>query len=145
MKNLERADSAYHDVAQTHLHEYGPITDGGSEQTHGDDGPTGPIIFSHPAPRIQLRTAGMTVTFRESKRTTGETWWRETRTGPKEGDVIVRHLRECDPRDTPLLRRCLEFSGFPSVENWREAMAGLNDGLPERGHLYEVAVINRDG
>ena len=144
MKNIKRADHAYHDVAQTHLHEYEPATDGGFARDDPSGAPTGPIVFSHPAPRTQLRLEGMVITFRESKRTTGETWWRESRTGPKEGDVIVRHLRECDPHDNSLLRKAVQFSGFPSVENWREAMVELNGGMPDRGHLYEVVTIYTD-
>lgn len=145
MDLMKRADSAYHDVAQTHLHEYEPATDGGFAREQPDDGPTGPIVFSHPTPRKQLITQGMVVTFRKSERTTGETWWRKKRTGPKEGDVIVRHLRECDPRDSGVLGRCVQFSGFASVEDWREAIYDINDGLPERGHLYEATVIHPDG
>jgi hypothetical protein len=56
---------------------------------------TGPIVFSDETAREQLLEHGEVVTFRASRRTTGSTWFRDTRTGPKKGDVFVGEIGEC--------------------------------------------------
>lgn len=104
---------------------------------------TGPIIFSDETARRQLTDHGVVVTFRTRERTTGSTWWRESRTGPKRGDVTVERLREVDPSDPADLARDSPISGFESVEAWQDAIARLNGGLPERGVLYLAR--ERDG
>jgi len=60
---------------------------------------TGPIIFANETARGQLEEEGEVVTFRRSERTTGKTWYRYSRTGPKQGDVLVEKLRVVDPRN----------------------------------------------
>jgi hypothetical protein len=57
----------------------------------------GPILFAHETTREQLRTAESVVTFRRERRTVGDTWWRASRTGPKQGDVTVEELAEDAP------------------------------------------------
>jgi len=101
--------------------------------------PTGPIIFNNETAREQLLEAGEVVTFRASERTVGQTWWRASRTGPKQGDVVVDKLRAVDPRDPFELRPSVHLSGFASVEAWQDAISELNGGeFPSVGILYRV-------
>lgn len=98
----------------------------------------GPIVFSNPIARQQLVEHGEVVTFRAGERTTGETWWRESRTGEKEGDCTVEEVAECTPYDEAL-RPHWELSGFDSVMAWQEAIEDYHGGLPD-GHLYRVTL-----
>ena len=98
---------------------------------------TGPILFSDETARAQLVNHGEAVTFRASQRTTGDTWWRETRTGTKEGDVHVEEIGPADPSDPDDLRDHRPVSGFESVEDWRAAIRELNGELSS-GYLYRV-------
>ena len=100
----------------------------------------GPIVFSDETARAQLVDEGEVVTFRASPRTTGSTWWRETRTGPKRGDVVVEEIASgVDPSDDDL-EPYRELSGFESVEAWVRAIHELNDFPIGRGVLYRVEV-----
>ena len=101
-------------------------------------GTVGPIIFSDTTARKQLLNEGEVVTFRKSPRTTGNTWWRESRLGPKQGDVIVEEIRDVDPADRTALTEYQELSGFESVDGWQNAIARLNGSLPSQGWLYKV-------
>lgn len=108
------------------------------------DGGVGPIIFSDPTARHQLETEGVVVTFRTSERTVGETWWRETRTGEKCGDVTVELIGSIDPGgDGALqLQEYADRSGFESVAAWESAIIQLNDGvLPDSGYLYRATSV----
>lgn len=98
----------------------------------------GPIIFSNETAREQLLTGGEVVTFRTSERTTGDTWWRKSRLGRKEGDVTVRELERVDPSDCSDLDPHQQFSGFESAERWQEAIRDLHGRLPQQGVLYHV-------
>ncbi|MDY6779090.1 MAG: hypothetical protein SV760_00775 [Halobacteria archaeon] len=107
---------------------------------------TGPITFSHPTPREQLLEEGRVVSFRASKRTTGSTWWRKSRNGPKQGDVVVEELRKANPNDPDDLSEYVEASGFSRLSRWQEAIADTCGGeLPEGGFLYEVRRVIEDG
>lgn len=103
-------------------------------------GHVGPIVFADETARTQLVEEGEVVTFRARQRTTGETWWRRSRTGPKEGDVIVEEIGECDPHYLEQLEPFGEMSGFQSAREWRLAIESLNEGL-EPGYLYRVRPI----
>ena len=108
------------------------------------DGATGPIIFSNETAREQLVEAGEVVTFRASERTVGRTWWRASRTGPKQGNVVVDKLRAVDPRDPFELRASVHLSGFESVEAWQDAISELNGGeLPSAGILYRARTTHK--
>lgn len=99
--------------------------------------PTGPLIVSLPAPQRQLRSEGTLVTFRTDDRTTGQTHWREERTGGKQGDVMVERLVEdMDPSDPHWLTVYRDWSGFATVGEWQDAIRSIHDGLPDGGHLY---------
>ncbi|HET7325495.1 MAG TPA: hypothetical protein VFJ06_14300 [Halococcus sp.] len=97
----------------------------------------GPILFAHETTREQLRTVGSVVTFRRERRTVGDTWWRASRTGPKQGDVTVEELAEVQPT-TSALRPYQEESGFETVDAWRETIEDLNGYLPDTGYLYRA-------
>lgn len=97
----------------------------------------GPIIFSVPEPRHQLEEHGEVITFRTSRRTTGETWWRESRTGPKMGDVLVEELRPVDPSNPMDLTPAVDLSGFESVPEWMGAIERVHGGF-EPGILYRA-------
>lgn len=97
----------------------------------------GPIIFANEIARRQLLEHGEVVTFRVSRRTTGETWWRGSRHGAKRGDVLVEEIGPADPRTEAALRPHLQLSGFPSVRAWQHAIEKLNDRM-EPGYLYRV-------
>lgn len=97
----------------------------------------GPIVFANETARRQLRERGEVVTFRSTERTTGETWWRESRTGPKRGECEVRHLLEVDPSDRMALDEWRPASGFETVDAWRDAIEAHHGGL-DPGHLYLV-------
>lgn len=108
-----------------------------SGQTDATSERVGPIIFAHETAREQLTTAGSVVTFRRNRRTVGETWWRASRTGPKQGDVTVTELRSVSPTAAGL-RPYRSESGFESVTAWQEAIRELNGHLPDNGYLYRA-------
>ena len=101
-------------------------------------GTVGPIIFSDETARSQLRDHGEVVTFRKSARTTGKTWWRETRLGTKEGNVTVEEVGVVNPAEASELEPYQSLSGFESIHEWQQAIVSLNGSLPKRGRLYRV-------
>jgi hypothetical protein len=107
-------------------------------------GVVGPILFAHETARTQLEEHGEVVTFRAGDRTTGRTWWRAERTGPKRGDVVVTELCAIEPTaDRATLEQHVELSGFESVDAWLAAMDAVGDaGMPEHGHLYRVSEVD---
>lgn len=98
---------------------------------------TGPILFADETARTQLVEYGETVTFRSAERTTGDTWWRESRTGLKQGDVHVAEIEAVDPGKPDELEPYAPLSGFASVEEWQAAIRELNGELSD-GFLYRV-------
>lgn len=102
-------------------------------------GHVGPIIFADETARAQLQTHGEVITFRLTDRTTGDTWWRKSRLGTKEGDVHVEEIGRVDPRDPESLQPYRTKSGFESVEAWQQAIRSLNGSLPAAGRLYHVS------
>jgi hypothetical protein len=101
-------------------------------------GTVGPIIFADTTARRQLIHEGEVVTFRKNSRTTGDTWWRESRVGPKQGDVTVTEIMAVDPSKKSALAEYQNLSGFESVDAWQKAIADLNGSLPAEGILYRV-------
>ena len=106
-------------------------------KTHGT---VGPIIFADETARRQLVEEGEVVTFRASRRTTGSTWWRRSRLGPKQGDVHVEEIGEVDASDPSALKQYRPLSGFSSVAEWQQAIRNLNGQTPTDGILYRVTV-----
>lgn len=105
-------------------------------------GPVGPIIFANRTARSQLLNKGEVVTYRSSRRTTGETWWRKSRTGKKMGDAVVEEIGECNPARLIELYDYRHLSGFGSASEWQDAIIELHDGdLPHSGYLYRVTAV----
>jgi hypothetical protein len=102
---------------------------------------TGPITFANETARKQLIDEGEVVTFRRAERTRGKTWWRRSRTGPKQGEVVVEHIGKVDPSDTSQLEPYVTLSGFTSAREWQSAIEILSGGL-EHGHLYRVRSLS---
>lgn len=105
-----------------------------SDQSH-----VGPIVFSDETARNQLVENSKVVTFRSADRTTGDTWWRESRLGEKKGDVTVEKIGLADPAlPCSNMDDHWELSGFESLEEWQDAIESLN-GTLDVGYLYHVA------
>jgi len=107
---------------------------------------TGPIAFSHPEARAHLLMTGEVFTLRPRGRTTGETWLRYSRTGPKRGDVLVERVVDEPTRHD--LGRFADRSGLGTPERWRTAAAALHsadsdvlDGLA----VYRVELLRGPG
>ena len=111
------------------------MSEGGEAASHH----VGPIVFADEDARRQLVEEGDVVTFRTSKRTTGDTWWRESRTGPKQGDCRVELEGPVDPSDKSILMPYYREAGFESVEAWQDAIEELNGELSD-GYLYRVTI-----
>lgn len=103
---------------------------------------TGKIIFSNATARRQLQREGEVITFRVNQRTTGSTWWSETRLGEKEGDVFVEEIGEVPPTPSAL-EPYHDRSGFETPADWIDAIERLNGGLPESGYLYRTTTFGR--
>jgi hypothetical protein len=93
--------------------------------------------------REQLVEHGAVVTFRTRDRTTGETWWRESRNGRKRGDCTVKKIGAVTFGETrqPLFDH-VGLSGFASVDAWLAAIGALHGGVPDRGWLFRVQAEN---
>jgi len=113
-----------------------------NSQNGGEDGDSphvGPIIFENKTARSQLLDEGEVTTFRTSDRTTGETWARASRTGPKIADVTVKHDRSTEAPSPDVLAPFADLSGFGTAERWWDAILDVH-GLPSEGHIYRVTV-----
>lgn len=96
----------------------------------------GPIIFGHETARDHLLSEGVVYTFRASERTTGETWARASRTGPKIADVTVEHVRAIPaPTASVLENEWARQSGFGTPEAWWDAIVDVH-GHVQSGHVY---------
>lgn len=113
------------------------MSDDASERENGH---VGPITFANEFARRQLVDHGEVITFR-GDRTVGETWWRESRLGPKQGDVHVERIEAIEPTQTNLAQYH-ELSGFPSTVLWMDAIDDLHDG--GTGYLYRVTERDQD-
>ncbi|ELY85420.1 hypothetical protein [Natrinema gari] len=105
-----------------------------------DSAHVGPIVFADAIARGQLVEHGEVVTFRVDDRTTGDTWWRESRLGEKQGDCRVEQIAAVDPSDDEALAPYRELSGFETVGDWQDAIRELNGAMDE-GHLYRVTTV----
>ena len=103
----------------------------------------GPIIFADETARGQLLDEGEVVTYRTSPRTTGDTWARWSRTGPKEADVTVEEI-DADGLLGEMLEPFVDLSGFDSLQDWMDAIEELNGERPiAGGWLYRVELEAR--
>lgn len=101
----------------------------------------GPVIFSDDTARGQLLSEGEVVTFRTDRRTTGTTWWRESRTGPKRGECHISMIGPVDASNEYGLEPLAHLSGFDTVEDWQRAIESLNGTVGE-GFLYHVHLLS---
>lgn len=107
--------------------------------TNSESQHVGPIIFGHPTARNQLQEHGVVMTFRTSDRTVGDTWWRESRTGPKKGDVRVEKVAEIhSPIRATQLGPYADRSGFDSVRDWIDAIVEVH-GQPVGDYDSKIA------
>lgn len=102
---------------------------------------TGPITFSNPAARQQLVDEGEVITFRADARTTGWTWWRKERLGPKQGTVTVAEIEGPVTPTQNVLTDYADRSGFPTAGAWQDAINTLH-GDPGHGWLYRVTLAD---
>lgn len=116
------------------------MTENGTDA--GGSGRTGPVIFSVDEARQQLESEGAVLTFRAKERTTGKTWYRYSRTGVKQGDVVVEKVSEIDPAKIADLRPYAREAGFETAEDWIRRIREVNEGELRPGYLYHVTLLN---
>lgn len=101
----------------------------------------GPIIFGHESARSQLLDEGEVYTFRTSERTTGETWARASRTGPKIADVTVEKVCAIPaPSPGDFNREWGRKSGFGTVESWWNGIHDVHGENIQSGVVYHVTL-----
>ena len=100
-------------------------------------GSTGPIVFAEETPRHQLEENGVVTTLRENKRTVGNTWWRSSRTGEKQGNCHVELLVEHRIEGKDIRDEWVAESGFDSLKEWANAYRRVSDGA-ESAYIYRV-------
>lgn len=100
---------------------------------------TGPISFSAEPARNHLTLLGMVHTVRAEDRTTGETWARWSRLGPKRAEVLVERVGR--PREVGDLAEWAETSGFGSSWQWWRAVEELHGGLQGTA-VYRVELLD---
>lgn len=96
----------------------------------------GPIIFANEKARQKLIETDYVITFRATERTTGQTWWRASRTGEKRGDCKVTEYGHVEPSDA-IIDEFASAAGFSDGDSWRAAIRE-HHGDPDSGILYEV-------
>jgi len=106
-----------------------------------DSTQVGPVIFSDDTAHRQLISKAEVVTFRTDRRTTGTTWWRTSRTGPKRGDCHIDMIEPVDASNDDELEPHLHLSGFDTVKDWQTAIESLN-GTVGGGFLYHVHLLS---
>lgn len=115
----------------------------GSDSSGNDTGRVGPIIFGNETARNQLLDEGEVYTFRTSDRTTGDTWARASRTGPKIADVSVEQVCSIPaPRADDLARKWARKSGFGTADRWWAAIEDVH-GQPSVGYVYHVELTGQ--
>jgi len=116
------------------------------------------IIFSNEKARNQLLNEGFVYTFRKNRRKQFEKmlkhrqrqgiavtdWATDKRLGKKIANVIINEygphrLEEPGPYSLDDLAPYTQWSGFNSLEEWKEAILEFSPGL-EKGWLYKVTV-----
>ena len=105
----------------------------------------GPIIIGSSRVRDHLCNEGEVLTFRAHRRTTGKSWWRESRDGEKMGDVEIETIDrvEAEPQALEPYR---EKSAFQTVTDWLATIDEL-DQQPAgscRGYLYRIRATEGD-
>ena len=115
-------------------------TDTDRDGDSAGSGPVGPIIFGHPAARGHMLAESIVYTFRTRDRTTGDTWARSSRTGPKLVDVHVEQVAKLEPPSADALaEKWAAQSGFGTAEAWWAAIEAVH-GTVEEGYVYRCTV-----
>lgn len=112
----------------------------GEQSVHGTDTSAascvGPITVGNRNAE-RLRGGDDVIVFRDSERTVGATWWRETRTGEKQGDCVVEFVSACNPGVYSQLHQFISKTRFTRVSDWQEDIQ--REGVvPDTGFLYRV-------
>ena len=111
----------------------------------GESGMTGPIIFAEETPREQFTQEGVVVTMRANERTTGDTWWRRSRTDEKQGECHVERIAGYVRfGDTEMVEH-VDESGFRDLRKWEDAFRRVNNGACHGGFLYRVTEGHKGG
>jgi len=100
----------------------------------------GPVILSVDAAREHLEEHGEVFSFRTRGRTTGESWYRASRTGEKCGDCRIE-LEVRVHADNPTewyLEAYVGSSGFDNIEEWVGAIRNLHGTVPDEGYIYRI-------
>jgi len=101
---------------------------------------TGPVILSVDKAREHLETHGSVYSYRTRDRTTGQTWYRTSRTGEKVGDCEIElAARVYEWQDLMVaLRPFVSRSGFAGVLEWMDAINSVHGETEGRGYIYRI-------
>jgi len=101
---------------------------------------TGPVILSVDDARTHLEAHGSVYSYRTQDRTTGQTWYRTSRTGEKVGDCEIElAARVYEWQDlTAALRPFAPRSGFDGVREWMDAINDVHGETDGRGYIYRI-------
>lgn len=102
-----------------------------------------PVVLATDAEKEQLETHGMVYWFSQSDRSTGQTQYRDTRTGTDQGAVEITRPTGVILPIASSLNVYQSFSGFSSVQSWRNAIADVHGDL-SAGYIYCVRLLNQD-
>jgi len=106
----------------------------------------GPVILSVDNAREHLETHGSVYSYRTQDRTTGQTWYRTSRTGEKIGDCEIElAARVYEWQDlSAALRPFAPRSGFGTVDEWRLAIEDVHGAIEGRGYIYRITTGDDD-
>lgn len=102
----------------------------------------GPVTIAGGDAKRRLQQKGELIIYRPSKRTPGETWWRDTPQGEKVGDCQFELVTPIDAGDRDALREYFIKSGYNSARDWQEAIRDVFDGVVD-GYLYRLTSDDR--
>lgn len=115
----------------------------GIENKDYEDVERSPMGFQSEKAFKQLRDEGIVFSFRKKKGSyLGQVWINQGRGTEKEFNAMVRSkykiIIEDEKNLESKLRNKKDKSGFESVEEWVDEIKKQNDGLPEKGYIFEV-------
>lgn len=102
-----------------------------------------PVVLGTDAAKEQLETNEMVYWFSQSDRSTGRTVYRNTPTGSDQGKVEITRPTGAILPTASSLNVYQSFSGFSSVQSWRDAIAEVHGDL-SAGYIYCVRLLNQD-
>ena len=98
------------------------------------------MIFEHPAARRQLLEKGIVYTFRGRRHKEGPDWANAGYRGSKIADIEVLVVADMYPAS---LSPWVQWSGFPTLTAWIEAIRDFGIDPEKRGWLHEVRRVRR--